>query len=400
MMNKFFAKIFLILTAVSLFVSPIISDATRLDNQENGAVSEKVDIYLFEHDGCGFCAKEKDFLNNLLATRGDFNLIIVDIEQEGNRRQFETITEQYQLPKVTPTTIVGNFLLQGFGGAETTGEQIIDFIEQSKKIASSEDNNAVNNIVVPEQDFKFKIPFLGAVDFKDFSLFSLSAILGLVDGFNPCAMWVLMSFLLILWQIKDRKKMFQVVGLFIIAEASMYWLILNVWYQTWDFIALDKIITPLIGAVAIGGGIYFLTRYFKNRGKLVCNTDISKQSKTEGKIKKLVDGPMTILTVLGIIGVAFSVNVVEFACSVGIAQAFTKILEINVLNVFARQFYIALYTLFYMVDDFLIFGLALYGFSKFYAVGQKYSNLSSLIGGVLMVALGALLIFAPNLLIF
>ena len=132
----------------------------------------------------------------------------------------------------------------------------------------------------------------------------------------------------------------------------------------------------------------------------MCDTDIGKQSKTEGRIKKLIAGPLTFLTVLGIIAVAFSVNVIEFACSVGIAQAFTKILEMNILSVFARQFYIFLYTLFYMVDDFIIFGLALYGFSKFYAVGQKYSNLASLIGGVLMLILGALLIFAPQWLIF
>ena len=404
-MNKFSTGFFLILVAISFLIFPLISRAEYPDNQNNtpDATVAKVDIYLFEHEGCDFCAKEKVFLENLLTKRDDFNIIIVDIAEKGNKQQFDLLTKQYKLPKVTPTTIVGDFLLQGFGGSETTVKQIIDFIELSKE----KKNNVIitsatttNSTIIPIQNFEFKIPFLGVVDFKNFSLFSLSAILGLVDGFNPCAMWVLMTFLLILWQIKDRKKMFQVVGLFIVAEAIMYWLILNIWYQTWDFIALDKIITPLIGVVAVGGGIYFLIRYFKNKGKLVCDTDIGRQSKTESKIKKLVDGPMTILTILGIIGVALSVNVVEFACSIGIAQAYTKILEINSLGMFAKQFYIALYTFFYMVDDFLIFGLALYGFSKFYTVGQKYSNLSSLIGGVLMIILGALLIFAPNFLIF
>lgn len=407
--NNILKKNFLIFLMAFFLICPFISNAVFSNDQDEPEVADKtkVDIYLFEHNGCGFCAKEKIFLENLLTKRDDFNIIIVDIGQKGNRQQFDLLTEQHNLPKVTPTTIVGRFLLQGFGGSETTGAQIISFIEQSKELASNKNNAVIvsttttnSTIIVPAQNFEFKIPFLGVIDFKDFSLFSLSAILGLVDGFNPCAMWVLMSFLLILWQIKDRKKMFQVVGIFIVAEAIMYWLILNVWYQAWDFIALDKIITPLIGLVAVGGGAYFLIRYFKNRGKLVCDTDSGRQSKTEGKIKKLVDGPLTILTALGIIGVAFSVNVVEFACSVGIAQAYTKILEINALGALAKQFYIALYTLFYMVDDFLIFGLALYGFNKFYAVGQKYSNLSSLIGGVLMLILGTLLIFAPNLLIF
>ena len=213
-------------------------------------------------------------------------------------------------------------------------------------------------------------------------------------------MWVLITFLLILWQVKDRRKKLQVARLFIVAEAIMYWLILNFWFKTWDFIGLDKIITPAIGLLALGAGLYFIHRYWKNRGKLVCDTDIEKQSKTEQKIQSLINGPMTIISALGIIGVAFSVNIIEFACSIGIPQAFTKILELNQLSLLAEQFYILLYTIAYMIDDFLILGLALYGFSKFYTVGQKYSNLSSLIGGILMIILGLILLIAPDILVF
>ncbi len=383
---------FLILTLAVACAIPLVSIAeTPIDPETIAANTvEKVDIYFFEREDCSFCAKEMAFFEDLITQRDDFNLIIVDIAQEGNRQQFDLLTNKYNLPKVTPTTIIGENIFQGFDSPETTGQEIIRLIEQSKSGAIKD----------PQKGFDFNIPFLGVVDSKDFSLFSLSFILGLVDGFNPCAMWVLMTFLLILWQVKDRKKMFQVAGLFILAETIMYWLILNFWFKTWDFIGLDEFITPLIGLLALGAGFYFLYRYWKTRGELVCNTDIEKQSKTESKIKKLINRPMTILTALGVIGVALSVNVVEFACSIGIPQAFTKILELNGLSLVTEQLYILLYTFSYMFDDFLIFGLALYGFSKFYAVGQKYSNLSSLIGGILMIILGALLLFAPSLLVF
>ncbi len=386
-------KIFILCLGILFFSSFVnnLNAETSVDISDKNN-QRKIEIYFFEKDGCSFCAKEKDFLEDLLIQRDDFELIVVDIDQVENRQQFDLITDRYELPKVTPMTVVGEHLFQGFDSPETTGVQIVDFIEQSLQLQNTD--------ITLEQDFNFKIPFLGIINLKDFSLFSLSVILGLVDGFNPCAMWVLMSFLLILWQIKDRKKMFQVVGIFIVAEAIMYFMILNLWYQTWDFVQLDKIVTPLIGLLALGGGVYFLFRYFENRGKLICDTDVEKQSKTETKIQKLISSPLTILTALGIIGIAFSVNIVEFACSIGIPQAFTKILEINDLGTLARQFYIVLYTFFYMMDDFIVFGLALYGFSKFYTVGQRYSNLSSLIGGILMLILGGLLIFAPTWLVF
>ena len=61
------------------------------------------------------------------------------------------------------------------------------------------------------------------------------------------------------WQAGSRRRMFEFAGLFILAEAVMYYLILNVWFTAWDFVKLDKIVTPLVGLLALGSGIYFIT---------------------------------------------------------------------------------------------------------------------------------------------
>src|SRR3989344_4111419 len=196
----------------------------------------------------------------------------------------------------------------------------------------NDENSTVCSVDVQENT-EIKVPLFGVIEFKDFSLFSMAVILGFVDGFNPCAMWVLLTFLLILWQVGNRTKMFQVAGLFIIAEAIMYWLILNFWFGAWDFVGLDKYVTPAVGLLAVGGGIYFLRRYFKNRNQLICDiTSYESKSKTETKIKNLISSPLTIITALGIMGVAFSVNIIEFACSIGIPQTFTKVLTSFILS--------------------------------------------------------------------
>ncbi len=382
---------------------------------------EKTNIFVFGREDCGFCEEEKSFLENLSEERDDFSFIYLDIDEIEIKQKFIKITEIYELPKATPITLVGNSIIQGFNSAEITGKQIVSILDEQKGKTSFElekylegigtttsqidatcdDKDAVKCVIEVAPSSEIKVPVIGVINYKDFSLFSMATILGFVDGFNPCAMWVLLTFLLVLWQIGNKKKMFQVAGLFIVAETIMYWLILNVWFNAWDFVGLDKIITPTVGLLAIGGGIYFLRRYYKNRKKLTCDvTSADYQHKTEEKIKDLIRRPMTLLTAVGIIGVAFSVNIIEFACSVGIPQAFTKVLELNNLSFISEQFYILLYTLSYMIDDFVIFGLALYGFDKFYTVGQKYSNLSSLVGGILMLILGTLLLFDPSILVF
>jgi glutaredoxin len=412
-MRKFLIPFFIL-----FFVAGAVFAQGGTGVKEN-SLSDPIQVYFFGRDDCKFCSKEKNFLEKLLTKRSDFEIVYHNIaDSNESKLLFNKLTESKDLPKVTPITLIGKKLIQGFDSVETTGVLIIRAIEKSKNIEkitvenfiSSSDgeisgstDSSCDSFEVCDADegrFLFTLPVVGAVDLESFSLFSLSTILGFVDGFNPCAMWVLITFLLILLQVKDKRKMWQVAGLFIAAEALMYFMILNVWYKTWDFVGLDMIVTPLIGILAIGGGVYFLNKYFKNRKNLVCDiTSIEYQQGIEGKIKKLVHSPFTIVTAIGVIGIALSVNVIEFACSIGIPQAYTKILELNSLSFASHQFYLLVYTLFYMLDDLIVFGLALYSFDKLHT-SYKYANFSALVGGILMLILGAIMLFAPNILIF
>jgi len=174
-----------------------------------------------------------------------------------------------------------------------------------------------------------------------------------------------------------------------------------VWYKTWDFVALDHYVTPLVGFLALGGGGFFLWRWHKNKNTpLVCDiTDLDTQSKTITKFQAIVNQPVTIASIAAILVIAFSVNVIEFACSIGIPQAYTKILELNMLSFMERQWYILVFSLGYMFDDVVVFGLAIWGYSRLQSHGGKYAQLSLLIGGVLMLVLGLLLIINPSLLV-
>ena len=380
--------------------------------------SSEVVVYMLGRDDCGFCKAQKEWMEEEGIVYEYLNII----EDDESARLFTAIAEKHDTSKVTPLTIVGERAILGFNGSETTGAAIKAAIKAAAETNIRTPQEHLER--APVQDvalgggctdmicdaglagtptgYIFDLPFVGIVDLKSFSLFSLSALLGVIDGFNPCAMWVLVTFLALLSQAGSKKKMVMLAGIFIVAQGLMYNLILNVWYKTWDFVALDQYVTPMVGFLALGGGVFFLWRWYKNRNvnQLVCDiTDIETQSKTVNKFKEIVNRPVTIASVLAILLIAFSVNVIEFACSIGIPQAYTKILELNALTFLERQWYIMVFTLGYMLDDVVVFGLAIWGYSKMQAHGAKYAQLSLLIGGVLMAALGTLLIFAPTLLV-
>lgn len=377
-----------------------------------------VTLHVFERPDCTHCRDLDAFLKKYSNEDKNVRIESHNIYERTNEELFVRVTEAAKLPKVTPVTFIEGYIIQGFEKDETTGKQIRDLIDQIRAKAeyvtlesflkdpkpksildtqfACKDGETSCGTTKPE--FNVSVPFFGKIDLLEYSLPALSLILGFVDGFNPCAMWVLVVFLTVLVNTGSRKKMWQVAGLFILAEAVMYYLILNVWFTTWNFVKLDAIVTPIVGIVAVGAGAFFLREWWK--GSTECKvTSFETRKKTMNRISALVQAEMTVATILGILLLAFSVNIIEFACSIGIPQAFTKVIELNSVSFAYEQFLMALYILMYMVDDFIVFGIALWSFEKI-GLTHKYTNMSHLIGGALMIVLGVLLLFYPEALVF
>ena len=369
---------------------------------------ESVPVSVFVSHTCPHCRAEVKFLMELEKERNDFEIQIYDLNKKDNYVLFGQFCEEEDLMKVTPITLVGNTVIQGFGSAETTGLGIIDLIDASRGHETFnfkqflKMGGSVNIEPVPlmsmRNELVVNVPFYGLLDLSPYSLPALTMILGFIDGFNPCAMWVLVTFLIVLVQIGNRRRMWEIVGLFVIAEAVMYFLILDIWNSAWNVIGLSQWVTTAVGVLAVGGGVFFLYEGITSKG--TCHVRNSQQrARTSSRIKKLAENPLTWVTAAGVVGLAFSVNIIEFVCSVGIVPTFTKILTLNSVSWVQEQMFILLYVLFYMVDDFVVFGVALWGIEHIGGI-QKYSRYCNLIGGILMLALGFLLVFYPEKLVF
>lgn len=404
----------MILLGAVFFTAPLAYAAASPDTATAGDV---VQIEMFGREDCTHCKDEKKFFKDLQAQRGDLEVNYHDIADTQEKALFDQLVTLEGLSKVTPITLIDSTVVQGFSTPETTGKQMVSLIDTAKGkkqmtvqefiaaggskqlLVGGEACIAEGECPIPQSEFLVNIPFYGAVDVAKYSLPILSLVLGFVDGFNPCAMWVLVLFLTILLEAGSRRRMFEMAGLFIFAEAVMYYLILNVWMGTWDFVGLDNIVTPIVGTVAVGAGIFFLYNFYK--ADTSCKVgSLSAKKRTAERIKHYATVPMNIPVALGILGLAFSVNIIEFACSVGIPQTFTKVLDMNHLSFMGKQIYNAMYIFMYMIDDLVVFALALYSFDKIGLTTAKYTRFSHFVGGILMVALGLILLFEPSILVF
>ncbi|OGJ65817.1 hypothetical protein A3B61_01800 [Candidatus Peribacteria bacterium RIFCSPLOWO2_01_FULL_53_10] len=103
--------------------------------------------------------------------------------------------------------------------------------------------------------------------------------------------------------------------------------------------------------------------------------------------------------ILGVAVLAVSVNMIELVCTAGLPAIFTQILAFNNVTDLARYGYIGLYILLYMIDDFVIFAIAVFTLQAT-GLTTKYRRFTLIFGGVLMYILGILLIFYPEALTF
>jgi hypothetical protein len=172
---------------------------------------------------------------------------------------------------------------------------------------------------------------------------------------------------------------------------------MTAWLNAFLIIGYLRPVTIIIGLLAIGFGIDGIREYVTTKGALVCKVgDMKSKKRTISKMEKIVFSPITLATILGIIALAFVVNSIEFACSSAIPAVFTQVLALSDLPALQYYAYILLYDFFFMLDDLIIFGLAAFAINT--AIGDRYAKYCKLVGGLLLLALGIVLAFVPQLL--
>jgi hypothetical protein len=159
-------------------------------------------------------------------------------------------------------------------------------------------------------------------------------------------------------------------------------------------------IRRIIAIAALIGGFFQLRSFIKNKDTSGCEiVDDSKRKTIFKKIRKFTSEKSFLLALVGVIGLAVSVNIVELACSAGLPLVFTELLALNKVSELAKIGYVLLYILFFLIDDLIVFFIAMISM-KVTGITTKYNQYSHLLGGIIMIAIGILLIFKPGWLMF
>ena len=361
------------------------------------SAKENVKIYLFHSETCMHCQAEIKYLESI---KDDYSLDITYFETSfdaGNKELGNKVWDKLKIKGSyqTPFTIIGNTYFIGFD------EEQFDY--KSEIVKAIENYNGIDVVdkIINDIDISDIEMFDGvsgiASKYANAPIFLMAIVLGALDGFNPCAMWVLIFLIGMLVNMKNKKRMWILGVTFITTSALVYLLFMLAWLNIAVSVAKVNIIRYIIGLLALVIGVINIKNYIKSLKKDDgCHVvKDSKRKKIFTFIKKVVSNHSFILSILGIIALAFSVNVIELACSAGIPLIFTQILALNNLSMVSYIFYMLIYILFFLIDDLIVFIVAMVTLNVT-GISTKYTKYSHLIGGIVMVLIALLMIFKPD----
>lgn len=349
----------------------------------------KVNIYFFHKTSCPHCKKEGKLLDSLEQKYENIN--IYRFEVSGDSQNAKYLDEVKKLFDETsggvPYTVIGTETFLGYNSY--VGEKLEKTIQNYLGIKKETE----------QEKATFNLPILGKTDAKEVSIPFVAILLGVIDGFNPCAMWVLLFLINMFIDMKDKKKMFILGYAFLFTSALVYFLsmlgisvVLNV--------TAVKQIQILIALVALVAGVLNIRTYIKTRNDTGCHVvDDKKRKKMVKRVIKITKQESLFLALIGVIALAASVNLVELACSLGFPAIFSEILALNNVTGALRILYLIIYVFFYMIDDLIVFTIAVSTFT-IAAKSTKYTKYVNLIAGIIMILIGTLLIFKPEWVMF
>ena len=387
----------------------------------------QVQVYLFWGDGCPHCEREIAFLKRLETEEPRARVHYLEVSRvAANREAFITVSEKLRLEDLAvPLTLVGDAPMVGFDTGETSGAELRRRIAYclasgctdtvgpivsavSKVSTSGGEVRAAADGPVPGQagattqrmiPATVSVPFLGQIRTADLSLPVLTLVLGALDGFNPCAMWVLVFLIGLLIGMKDRFRMWVLGWAFIAGSAVVYFLFMAAWLNFLLFIGAVVWVRAAVALVALGGGLYYLREYFSNPEAACKVTAPESRRRVFDSLRRLASESRFWLALLGIVALAFAVNLVELLCSAGIPAVYTQVLALSKIPTWQYYGYLALYILVFMLDDLIVFVVAMKTL-QITGATTSYSRFTHLAGGVVLLAIGSLLLLRPELLMF
>ena len=360
-------------------------------------------IELFVREGCPHCAQAEAFMEQLRRERPQLSVVVRDVTKEpaALARLQELVQAQGGGLARVPAAFVNGQLILGYSSEASTDKLIRSALAGNRVAAAAggeagsceaEESLSCSAGAARPAPESFEVTLFGrTVTLDDVGLPAFTLAMGLLDGFNPCSMWVLLLIISMLAPLNDRKRMLAIAGTFVLVEGISYFVMMTAWLNLFLLIGLSRASQVAIAVIAIVAGLINVKDFFAFGRGITLSIPESAKPRIYGRMRGILHAPTYKAAIAGTIVLGLLVQVVEFMCTSGFPALFTRILTLQQLDTATYYGYLLLYNAAYMVDDIIVLSIGVTLLSR-HRLNKQEGRVLKLLAGVVMIGLGIYLL--------
>ena len=380
-----------------------IGAAARSAEAAPTADSDPRRIEAFVRKGCPNCEKAEEFLARLQLEQPDLTVIVRDVQEEpAALKRLKELAQQSRAGTVrVPAVFVRGQLIVGYSSGAGTDRLIRSALagDRAETAQGAADTcEAEESLACPQETTagaeEFSVTLFGrTLALSDVGLPAFTLAMGLLDGFNPCSMWVLLLMISLLAPLNDRKRMVAIAGTFVVVEGVAYFAFMAAWLNLFLLIGVSRASQLVVAAIAIIAGLINLKDVVAFGRGISLSIPQSARPGIYNRMRALLHAPSMTAAIVGSAVLAAVVQVVEFMCTSGFPALFTRILTLRELPTASYYGYMLLYNAAYMIDDVVVLSIGVVLLSR-HRLQEREGRALKLVSGLVMVGLGVDLIVA------
>ncbi len=352
------------------------------------AVAAAGELQVFVREGCPHCAAAKAFLPELQRQRPAVRVRLRDVGNEPQARDdLLRLSRQQgiQAPGV-PTFVYAGQVLVGFDDPGGRGRELLALTGASDKAKPD---------AVQATATELSLGPLGHVGVAGLGLPLFTLVMGLLDGFNPSAMWVLLFLLSLLVHWRDRRRMALVAGTFVLVSGAVYYAFMAAWLNVFLLLGWSTWLRLLLAGLAISVGVVNVLDSRRQGGSFTLSIPAEAKPGLFARLRQVVQSRSLLPALAAVAVLAVVVNAVELLCTAGLPAIYTAVLSQQNLPATAHYAYLGLYILGYIADDSLMVAAAVLALSS-HKLTESGGRWLKLISGGVMLTLGLALLLRPG----
>jgi glutaredoxin len=339
-------------------------------------------LEVFVADGCPHCAEAKRFLPQYQRDHPDIEITFQNIGQSQairDRLQSISLAHEVSRPGV-PSFYACGQLFVGFSTPQAM-QSVLESMARLELPRAHTDEPV--------------LPFFGRINLSEHGLVAFTLAVGLADGFNPCAMWVLLFLLSLLVHVKSRRRMMLIASTFVLAGGAVYFAIMAAWLNVFLLIGYVRPVQLALAMFAlVVGTVHLKDAALPGRGLSFSIPERYKPGIFR-RVREVVQAEHLTTALFGVAVLAVMVNLIELLCTAGLPALYTQVLTQQALSAPSYYGYLVLYNLAYIFDDGLMVAIAVISFSQL-RLEVRQGRWLKLLSGALIFSLGLTLLLAPD----